>query len=299
MQNERGKCKHRLTCPFHGWSYALNGALKTVPYANTFKDLEKSKLSLVKAEHEIWHGFIFARFGGDAPAIADTLAPVEKMLTSYRAAAMQPLRKPFYETRPYNWKVIHDIDNEGYHVPIGHPGLQSLYGNDYKDLLMDDVPVSIGNIQAADRYDTWSVARYKKVLPRFPHLTEKEQSRWVYIGIFPNAVFAFYPDMMEFYMTLPESPTQTRYCSAAYGLPDNRRATRLTRYLNERINMRTEAEDESFVSWLQEGLNSSAFPEIKLSAIESGCARFPQTHSRHLTDGQPETCATGGRNRRN
>ena len=119
-----------------------------MPYANTFKDLEKSKLSLVKAEHEIWHGFIFARFGGDAPAIADTLAPVEKMLTSYRAAAMQPLRKPFYETRPYNWKVIHDIDNEGYHVPIGHPGLQSLYGNDYKDLLMDDVPVSIGNIQA-------------------------------------------------------------------------------------------------------------------------------------------------------
>ena len=75
-------------------------------------------------------------------------------------------------------------------------------------------------------------------------------------------------------MTLPESPTQTRYCSAAYGLPDNRRATRLTRYLNERINMRTEAEDESFVSWLQEGLNSSAFPEIKLSAIESGVRDF-------------------------
>lgn len=274
VQGERGNCPHRLTCPFHGWSYELDGRLKMVPLSKTFPDLDKATIRLQTIECEIWHGFIFIRFIPGGASIGEQLQPLEKLVAPYQAAAMRSLKSPRSETRPYNWKIIHDIDNEGYHVPVGHPGLQSLYGGNYEDFEQDGFPISVGRLRPPDKNDTWSAAHYKKILPEFSHLSDKERQCWLYIGIFPNLVLAFYPDMMEFYMTLPQTPAQTRYYFGSYALADDRRAVMLARYLNQRINKETEEEDESFVAWMQEGLNSSAFPQFKLSSIEQGVRDF-------------------------
>ena len=87
-------------------------------------------------------------------------------------------------------------------------------------------------------------------------------------------MIGLYPEMIEYYMTIPVSTTQTRYIGCAFGLIDDRREVAAVRYLNQRINGITDSEDEQFVNDMQEGMRSSVFPEPTLSSTEHGVRHF-------------------------
>jgi phenylpropionate dioxygenase-like ring-hydroxylating dioxygenase large terminal subunit/AcrR family transcriptional regulator len=274
LDSERGTCGRTLSCPFHGWTYCLNGELLSVPAAQTFENLDLGQNGLVPLDLEIWMGFIFIRFGGTGDSVADSLGPIKDLVAPYQLEKIQPIAGSRYrETRPYNWKVIHDIDNEGYHVPTGHPALQQLYGKTYEDLEIGGVLVARAQIND-NPARLWSVRQYQKFLPQFDHLPEQNQRAWLYFNIFPSMVIGLYPESIEFYMTLPNTVDSSWYLGASYALPDDRREVRLARYLSARINKLTEKEDASFMRWMQLGMNSSAFPNPKLSSREENVRRF-------------------------
>ena len=273
LLTDSGNCKNRISCPFHGWSYGLDGSLKSLPMPETFTDLNKNDFSLKPLPVEIWQGLVFVSFTPQSSSVAEQLASISSEVTPYNIADMQPLTDGFEQLRPYNWKVIHDIDNEGYHVPVGHPSLQQLYGKSYVDRIENGLPISTAVINEKPA-QLWSVRNYQTLLPKFDHLPEHRQKSWWYIGLFPNAVLALYPDMVEYYMTVPVSENQTRYIGCQFGLADQRREVRAARYLNMRINGLTETEDESFVADMQESLRSSVFPEPTLSSTEHGVRYF-------------------------
>jgi len=275
LLEDSGNCRHRISCPFHGWAYRLDGALINVPLPDTFDNLVKQDHGLRPLPVEVWQGFVFISFTEQSISVAERLHSVLDEVAPYKIDAMEPLMKAYDDARPYNWKVIHDIDNEGYHVPIGHPSLQQLYGQSYEDRIEDDLPISDAVISEKPA-SLWSVRHYQKVLPRFDHLPEHRQKSWWYIGLFPNAVIALYPDMVEYYMTIPVSVNETRYLGCQFGLRDDRRETQAARYLNTRINATTETEDESFVRDMQNGMRSSVFPEPVLSSVELGVKHFHQ-----------------------
>ena len=133
LLDDSGNCRHRISCPFHGWSYGFDGALVNVPLPETFNNLVKKDHGLKPLPVEVWHGFVFISFSQQSKSVAERLHTVNDEVEPYKIADMQPLMQPYEDVRPYNWKVIHDIDNEGYHVPIGHPSLQQLYGLSYED----------------------------------------------------------------------------------------------------------------------------------------------------------------------
>ena len=270
-----GNCEHRISCPFHGWSYGLNGNLANVPMPETFANLKKEDHGLKRLPVEIWHGFVFISFCEQRVSVAERLRTVSEEVAAYQVAEMEPLISSYEQLRPYNWKVIHDIDNEGYHVPIGHPSLQQLYGLSYEDRIENGIPISDAVISEKPA-KLWSVKNYQKILPRFDHLPEHRQKSWWYVGLFPNAVLAFYPDSVEYYMTIPVSESETRYLGCQFGLNDDRPATRAARYLNMRINGLTDTEDESFVRDMQNGMRSSVFPQPVLSTAELGVRHFHQ-----------------------
>ncbi len=277
LEKKRGSCPHALSCPFHGWTYDLSGKLIGIPARDTFDNLVQEENSLVPVEMETWMGFVFIRFVPGGPSLAESMAPVESMVAPYRIDEMQPIPDSGYdELRPYNWKIIHDIDNEGYHVPVGHPSLQQLYGRTYRDFKIGDIPVSTATIEER-KARNWSVRHYQKLLPAAEHLPEEFQRMWQYVGIFPNHVIGLYPESIEFYMTIPVTPDTTRYIGRRYALPGAGRAMRAARYLNLRINTQTEGEDESFVRAMQDGLRSSAFPEQQLSSREQGVRDFHES----------------------
>ncbi|MBT7671893.1 MAG: Rieske 2Fe-2S domain-containing protein [Proteobacteria bacterium] len=274
VDSERGTCGRTLSCPFHGWTYCLDGELLSVPAAQTFENLDISQNGLVPLDLEIWMGFLFIRFGGTGDSVADSLEPIKELVTPYQLEKIEPIAGSRYqETRPYNWKIIHDIDNEGYHVPTGHPALQQLYGKTYEDSEMGGVLVAQGQIND-NPGRIWSVRQYQKLLPQFDHLPEHNQRAWLYFNIFPSMVIGLYPESIEFYMTLPNTVDSTWYLGASYGVPDDRREVKVARYLSARINKLTEKEDASFMRWMQLGMNSSAFPKPKLSSKEENVRRF-------------------------
>jgi len=271
----QGHCRNAMVCPFHGWVYNLDGTLRGAAVPTSFGDLDRSKFGLKPIELQVFHGFLFIRFHpGPQPDVAALLAPFSADFADYRGADVVPTGTPSWGTDlAVNWKSVRDVDNEGYHVAMAHPGLQDLYGRTYKDYsLKDGLSVSIGYFGDAPGR-TWSVKTYVNHSPEQSWLPTRLRNAWTYYGMFPNTVFAFTPEGVQFYHELPLSPGLTRTTGRLYRHPNEDRATRLARYLAYRIDRDTSNEDQQLSIWSNESMKSSAFEGFHLSDLEYGVRR--------------------------
>ena len=217
---------------------------------------------------------VFVRFKGECPSVAETLAPIEEAVARYRLEEMQPIEKRWRMEFEANWKATVDVDNEGYHVPIAHPGLNDLYGHSYFDEILENrIPRAIGTF-GDRRHKLWSVRHYVKLLPEATHLPECHRKAWIYYGVFPGTVLTFYPDSCGFYQFLPLCTRRSAMQGCSFALPDERREMQAARYLNRRINNTTSEEDIQLFKWSWEGMRSSAFDGFVLSDLESGVRAY-------------------------
>ncbi|MFL5259364.1 MAG: aromatic ring-hydroxylating oxygenase subunit alpha [Hyphomicrobiales bacterium] len=275
VAGERGRCKTAMVCPFHGWSYNLDGTLRAVPQARTFPKLDPVEHGLLPLEHEVWNGFVFVRFKpGPQPSVASLLAAHAEEIRSYELDKLRPYGIPTRELIEVNWKAVRDVDNEGYHVPIAHPALHDLYGLDYRDQRpVNGVSRSEGRISGS-LHRIWSVRNYVKLRPQPIHLAEQSRDRWVYLGIFPNVVIMLYPEIVGFYQEIPIGVGKTVQRVAYYARPDESREARVARYLAHRIDKITGAEDVQLITWSWEAMLSSGFSGMILSDLEAGVRAY-------------------------
>lgn len=281
--NESGTCGSALVCPFHGWSYNLDGTLRTVSQPRAVPKLDPVEQGLVPLEFEVWRGFMFVRFKpGPQPAVSDILARHDAETALYRPSEAEPTGKGFWsqEIRS-NWKCVRDVDNEGYHVPMAHPGLQDLYGENYFDEQWKDGTARTFAPMKSDHNRLWSVRAYNTVLPEIDYLPESHRRAWLYIGMFPNLVLFFYPDSMGFYQEYPLATDKTALRGAVYSIPspDNGDATfnrrlKAAQYLSQRIDNDTSAEDIQLTVWSNEAAHSSGFQGFILSDLEYGVKQY-------------------------
>lgn len=275
VKDERGRCAAAIVCPFHGWSYNLDGRLRGMPKPRSLPRLDPVEHGLRPLESEIWMGFIFVRFRPSRqPGVAEIMAPYAGELAPYRLAELKPRGGFTAEEIPVNWKAVRDVDNEGYHVPMAHPSLQDLYGQSY----VDD-PLGFAASRSFARFNEgegrhWSVRHYRRILPEATHLPESHRRAWLYIGLFPNLVFALYPDQVSFYHELPLAIGRTVQRGGRYALPTEAREMKLARYLSDRIDRVTSREDTQLIQWSWESMQSSGFSGVILSDLEAGVRRY-------------------------
>lgn len=275
VDGERGHCKGAIVCPFHGWVYNLDGTLRGAAFPSSFGAMERADFGLKPVELEIFHGFLFVRFKpGPQPSVATLLAPYDADFSAYRTKDIVPVKVQGWSTDlPVNWKSVRDVDNEGYHVPLAHPSLQELYGRHYDDYYVaDGLHVSVGLFgdQPGRR---WSVRNYIRHAPVEDWLPDRLKRAWTYYGLFPNTVFAFTPEAIQYYHDIPLAPGLTRLTGKLYRQPGEDRARRLARYLAMRIDRDTSAEDQQLSIWSNEAMKSSAFDGFHLSDLEWGLRR--------------------------
>ena len=272
VDGAQGSCRGSIVCPFHGWVYNLDGTLRGASRPESFGGIERERFGLKPIEMEIFHGFIFLRFEpGPQPPVADLLAPFAADFASYRSEALVSDGPSRWITElPVNWKSVRDVDNEGYHVPLAHPGLQDLYGRDYQDhQLAGGINFSRGAF--GDRPGrTWSVRNYVNLSEDPEGLLPHLQKAWTYYGLFPATVFAFTPEGAQFYHEVPLSAGKTRLTGRLYRHADETRRQRLARYLANRIDRDTSAEDQQLTIWSNESMASRAFDGFHLSDLEYG-----------------------------
>jgi phenylpropionate dioxygenase-like ring-hydroxylating dioxygenase large terminal subunit len=272
VDGAQGSCKGAIVCPFHGWVYNLDGSLRGPARPESFGSLDRAEFGLKPIELEIFHGFIFLRFSpGPQPSLSRLLAPFAADFAAYGTERLLPVKGPVWASDlPVNWKSVRDVDNEGYHVALAHPGLQELYGRTYRDLrLGDGLSVSHGSFGDAPGRG-WSVRHYVRLSPPRPDLPPHLQRAWVYHSLFPNIVFATTPEGMQFYQDLPLTPGLTRLTGRLYRQPEESRAARVARYLAYRIDRTTSVEDRQLSIWSNESMKSSAFEGFHLSDLEYG-----------------------------
>lgn len=111
----------RLTCPFHGWTFDLEGQLVGQPRAAAFDSFDGGELALVPLPVAEWKGLIFVRSGGGAPIdVARHLGGFAPEIAGLGLAGAQPVKRSRLAARA-NWKYVLDTFGEGYHVRILHP----------------------------------------------------------------------------------------------------------------------------------------------------------------------------------
>lgn len=272
--DDRGHCGNTLICPFHGWSYNLDGSLKNIPRSNAFPELDKDKLGLKPLDCEVWHGLIFIRFGGEGKSVAETYREAEQEIGLYRIEDMQTYDEPWRFDLDLDWKSVVDIDNEGYHVPKGHPGLFDLTGSTYTDQVLESgLARSYGSFKNR-QHKIPLIQNYVSALPESNYLPESHRHLWIYWGMFPGIVITLFPDMVEVYQVYPTGYQKSVMAGACYALADERKLMLKARALNREINMAVGGEDVQLIKWAAEGMRSSAFDEVLLSDLELGICSF-------------------------
>lgn len=301
VADDKGHCRSAIICPFHGWAYNLDGTLRGAAQPDTFPTLDPVRFGLKPLEMDIWHGFVFVRFKpGPQPPMSQVLARFEDEVAPYDLGALLPDGNGIaLETIAANWKCVRDVDNEGYHVPIAHPGLADLFGRNYFDEPFRDGAARSFSTFRDGTPKLWSVRRYLDILPPHPDLDEVHQRAWLYIGVFPNYVIGIYPDSVIFYQEFPTGVGSTVQRSACYRRPDEDRRLRLARYLSGRIDRITSKEDQQLIEWCWEAAFSSGYDGVYLSDLENGVRSYHDELRRHfpvLDDPEPAPGTLAARN---
>ena len=116
----QGNCGRRLTCPYHGWTFELDGRLVGIPRRNLFAtEVDPSKLGLTELRLDTWEGLVFVNISGDAPALLDYLEDVPELLGGHDIAAMG-LGAYLDDPIAANWKLVMDNAICDYHLSIVH-----------------------------------------------------------------------------------------------------------------------------------------------------------------------------------
>jgi phenylpropionate dioxygenase-like ring-hydroxylating dioxygenase large terminal subunit len=287
-------CAKRLVCPYHAWTYDLDGRLTGVPHRRDYPMLDIAAYGLHGFETEIWRGFVFVRIeSDDGPSVAEMMAPYEAEIAPYRFEDMRAIGRVTMRPRDVNWKNIADNYSDGLHIPVAHPGLKRLFGPGYAIEAGAWVDRMSGDLLEGAPASP-SEALYRKLLPPVAHLAADRQRFWLYFKLWPNTAFDIYPDQIDFMQFLPVSPTQTMIREIAYALPDDRRGMKAARYLNWRINRLVNAEDTDLVARVQGGMMSESFTQGPLGDSEVCLRSFARKMRRLIPEARmPQRPAPG------
>ena len=110
-----------IVCPYHAWTYNLDGSLRGAPAMGKNDAFCKDQLKLPTVRCEEWLGWIMVSLNAKAPSAARSLGGVEDMVADYQ---MENYTETFFETHVWdtNWKILAENFMESYHLPVCHAG---------------------------------------------------------------------------------------------------------------------------------------------------------------------------------
>ncbi|WP_234332652.1 aromatic ring-hydroxylating dioxygenase subunit alpha [Streptomyces sp. NRRL S-87] len=269
-----------IRCPYHGWTYRLDGTLVGAPEARQIPCLDKPNLGLLPVRVESFLGFVFVNHDPDAVPLAESCAGLAEAVGHYAGPELVPIGKDRIhdlagaEVQHANWKVAVDNYLEGYHVPVAHPGLMRLL--DYQSYTAEtDVAYALFASPLRDKPSSnWAERLYQRVTAPMPGLREEDRRVWRYAVIYPNTLIDFYPDHVLAWTAVPTAVDRVAVPGAFYARPGSGLRTRVARRLNVHIGWITNDEDAELVARVQQGLGTPGFVPGPLSRREAAVGWF-------------------------
>jgi Rieske 2Fe-2S family protein len=202
-----GQFAGSIQCPYHSWTYALDGSLLGAPHMDEVPHFRREEHPLRQIPCDTWDGHIFLTLNEQAPPLAEQLA---ELRSKFRPWGMQDLRlgrRIVYDVRA-NWKLIIQNYNECLHCPNLHPALNRL--SHY--LSGENEPLRAtymgGRMDLRPGVETLSM---DGTCPRafLPGLPADDRRRVYYYAIFPNLLLSLHPDYMMTHTLWPQAPDRT------------------------------------------------------------------------------------------
>jgi len=196
-----------LVCPYHAWTYALDGALKGYAGMEDTRDFNPADYGLIEVRADQWDGFVFVNLDGRAPPLAEWLGELPQRLAMYRFEEMAATRVRVHEI-DCNWKTWVENYMEGYHIPTVHRATISAH----KAVNTPEDPAGRGQYSAIFEKHEGTLA----LLPGdagFPPLESLggESARGSrFMLIYPMTMFALTIDAMWTFQCLPLGAEKTR-----------------------------------------------------------------------------------------
>ena len=209
-----------LQCPWHGWTYDLNGRLIATPdlggvATNEQAGFDKAELGLRKVRAVTWMHWIFVNIDGQAEPFEDFIRPVTDRIADYDLSAVRFSGLSAEGCFEGNWKLAIETGCEDYHLPWVHPQIGKRSGW-FEGGRCADSSVYIASRRAAAPDDP-RTAPGPNDLPLFPHLVGAAPDgglghEIVLFFIVPSAILAVMPDhvVTNIYMPVEHDRTLTR-----------------------------------------------------------------------------------------
>jgi Rieske 2Fe-2S family protein len=215
---ERGRFQGSIQCPYHAWTYGLDGRLMAAPQMDEVAGFDRSEYPLRRVACETWDGHIFINLS-DAPApLHGQLADLPARFASWRMHELRLAHRIEYDIAT-NWKLVVQNYNECLHCPIIHPLLNRMHHY----LAADNVPTTEtycgGAMGFKEGVETLS-SDGKRRRDFLPGLGERERTVVNYFAIYPNLLLTLHPDYMMTITIWPQSCGRTRLAAEWHFHPD-------------------------------------------------------------------------------
>ncbi len=199
----------RFQCPYHAWTYGLDGGLLRAAHTERLVDFEPDEQSLHAVALETWQGFVFVALDPRGEGLGDHLADLPGHIDRWQMADLRRARRIEYEVGA-NWKVIAENYSECYHCPGVHPQLNKLTPYDRGRNLESNGPWAGGWMELAGDAGTMSTDGGRHGRPSLPGLLPVDDGRIYYFVLWPNLLLSLHPDYVMTHQVWPIDAERSR-----------------------------------------------------------------------------------------
>ena len=208
-----GNCK-AFTCPYHSWSYALEGDLLGAP---NYLDGEgkplidaanKREFGLIEIPSDSWGGFLFVRFTEGPETLADHLGELRDRLASHRLEDMVCVKRVVFDMDS-NWKCFVENYSDGYHIPTVHRNSLARWKATYTD---EPEPKGNGTAHFANHEGSQLLLPFPgyEGFPPMPQIEESRKNGTFFVTLRPGMMMTLGNDGALAFRCEPLAPTKSR-----------------------------------------------------------------------------------------
>jgi Rieske 2Fe-2S family protein len=213
VDDGEGHARQAFVCPYHAWTYDLDGALIGSPNVKEDEHFDRSDYPLHPVAIEQYAGFIFLCLSEPQRPLMDALTDGAETITAFERFKMDELRvgvRLVYEVEA-NWKIVVENYNECLHCPQIHPELVQViplfrFGEVWDEDIRDDGNRMVDGATSFTRTG-------ESTLPKFPGLAPEDYDMYYGTYEFPNLMLNLHPDCGMYYIGYPKGPNRTTVVS--------------------------------------------------------------------------------------
>jgi Rieske 2Fe-2S family protein len=199
-------CGHLSTiqCPYHAWTYGLDGRLVGAPHVDDVPGFDKTDYPLQPVNVGVWEGLIFVNLEKNPQPLERWFAPLNGKFSHWNMSILQPAKRVEYDVQA-NWKLMFENYSECYHCPGVHPQLQKVSPYDSAENDLREGPF-LGGFMKINPGE--SLTMTGNACAAFVGNIENLQQVFYY-SIFPNMLLSLHPEYVMVHQLWPQSPDRT------------------------------------------------------------------------------------------